>query len=66
MLIFLFIISGLVSCFFFAFLFSLVKVAKRADKDEEKFMNIFSTSIINSENPASVIKLNHQEKIHVM
>jgi len=65
MFVFLFIISGLVFCFFFAFLFSLVKAGTRADKDEEMFMNIISTSINNSKKLENVIELNHQEKIHV-
>jgi len=65
MLTFLVIILGLVFCFFFAFVFSLVKAGRRADKDEEKFMNIITTSIDNSKKPANVVELNHHEKIHV-
>jgi len=40
MLIFLFFITGLVFCFFFIFLLSLVKAGHRADKDEENLVNI--------------------------
>jgi len=40
MLIFLFFITGLVFCFFFLSLSSLVKAGHRADKDEENLVNI--------------------------
>jgi hypothetical protein len=64
MLIFLFIILGLVFCLFTFFLFSLVKAGRRADKDEEKFLDILSTSINNSEKSANVIEIKYQEKIY--
>ncbi|PIU74995.1 MAG: hypothetical protein COS76_03230 [Candidatus Portnoybacteria bacterium CG06_land_8_20_14_3_00_39_12] len=40
MLIFLFFITGLVFCFFFLSLSSLVKAGHRADKDEENLVNL--------------------------
>ncbi len=60
-LLVIFIILGLVLCLFFAFLFGLVKTGRRADKNEEKFMNTISSSANNSE-PANVVEDKCQEK----
>jgi len=44
MFLLFFVVIGLFFCFFMLFIFSLAKVASKADKEEEKLLDIMSTT----------------------